>query len=159
MAVKVANSPLAKTTFVDPNREFSWTPGKNIRRVVVCGSRKFHNPLNATAKIIERITKLPESATVIHGDAPGADRFAAEAARRIGLNVVAVPAKWEEHSETCRCRGHGYCREAGKRRNLLMLDMEPDLVIAFWNGSSGGTLHTIVSARERGLNLEIIRLT
>jgi hypothetical protein len=127
--------------------------------VVITGSRKFSNPLNATAKIIERIVKLPENTLVIHGDAGGADRIAATAAKRVGLMVMAVPAEWERHSKTCRCRGHGYCREAGKRRNLQMLDMEPDLVIAFWNGTSGGTLHTITNARERKLDLEIIRLT
>lgn len=126
---------------------------------MICGSRKFANPMGATAEIIKRIVRLPENTLVIHGDAAGADRFAAEAAKRVGLMVMAIPAKWEEHSADCRCRGHGYCREAGKRRNLEMLDMKPDLVIAFWNGSSGGTLHTITNARERGLNLEVIRLT
>lgn len=126
---------------------------------MVTGSRKFINPLDATAQIIKRITKLPEATLVIHGDAGGADRIAAAAAKRVGLMVMSVPAQWEQHTKDCRCRGRGYCREAGKRRNLEMLDMKPDLVIAFWNGSSGGTLHTITNAREREIDLEVIRLT
>ncbi len=36
---------------------------------------------------------------MIHGDAAGADRIAASAAKRVGLDVVAVPAQWEVHSE------------------------------------------------------------
>lgn len=123
------------------------------------GSRKFLNPLDATAQIIKRIVKLPEDTLVIHGDAGGADRIAAAAAKRVGLMVMSVPAHWEQHTQDCKCRGHGYCREAGKRRNLEMLDMKPDFVIAFWNGSSGGTLHTITNARERGIEVELLRLT
>lgn len=126
--------------------------------VVVCGSRNFNDPLKATAAICERITQLPAGTTLVHGDASGADRLAGTAAERIGLDVIKVPAQWEIHSTDCWCRGHGWCREAGKRRNLEMLDMKPYLVIAFWNGSSTGTLHTISVARERGLPLEVIRL-
>jgi hypothetical protein len=130
-------------------------------KYLVCGSRRFGDvaaDLNASVEILKRIQELPSGATVIHGDALGADRFAAQAARKAGLLVHAYPADWNTHSSDCWCRGRGYCREAGKRRNLLMLDQNPDLVIAFWNGRSTGTLHTISTARERGLNLEVIRL-
>lgn len=126
--------------------------------VVVCGSRKFSDPLKATAAIVSRVGRLPRSTALVHGDAAGADRLAAAAAKRIGFAIVAFPAHWQVHSDDCRCKGYGWCREAGKRRNLEMLDLKPDLVIAFWNGSSTGTLHTITNARERGLPLEVIRL-
>jgi hypothetical protein len=128
------------------------------RRVVVCGSRKFSDPLKATATICQRIVELPADVVLVHGDAAGADRLAGTAAERVGLTVVKFPADWETHSDDCRCQGYGWCREAGKRRNLQMLDLVPYLVIAFWNGSSTGTLHTISNARERGLPLEVIRL-
>jgi hypothetical protein len=127
------------------------------RRVVVCGSRHFRDPLTATARIVQRIAELPADVVLIHGNAAGADRLAGTAAERVGITVVKFNADWERHSADCRCRGQGWCREAGKRRNLLMLDQQPYLVIAFWNGSSTGTLHTISNARSRGLPLEVIR--
>lgn len=127
------------------------------RRVVVCGSRKFADPLKATATIVGRVAALPSDVVLIHGDAAGADRLAGTAAERAGISVVKFPADWETHLDDCRCKGYGWCREAGKRRNLLMLDQQPYLVIAFWNGQSTGTLHTISNARSRGLPLEVIR--
>lgn len=133
--------------------------GEIAIKVLVCGSRKFNDPLTATATIVKRVAALPEYTLVIQGDAGGADRIAAAAAKRVGLGVMSFPADWERHSLDCRCREHlGWCREAGKRRNLKMLDEEPDLVIAFWNGSSTGTLHTITKARARGIEVEVVRL-
>lgn len=125
---------------------------------LACGSRHFSDPLVATKAIIDRVFMLPSGGTVIHGNAPGADRLAGVAAERAGLKVEVFPADWNTHADNCRCRGHGYCKEAGFRRNLLMLDQKPALVIAFWNGISTGTLHTISNARSRGLNVEVIRL-
>jgi hypothetical protein len=37
-----------------------------------------------------------------------------------------------------------------------MLDEKPDLVIAYWNGKSNGTAHTISEARKRGIPVEVI---
>lgn len=45
-------------------------------------------------------------------------------------------------------------QRAGYLRNLAMLQLEPDLVIAFTNGSPG-TQHTIDEARRRGIPVEI----
>lgn len=47
-------------------------------------------------------------------------------------------------------------RRAGPIRNQLMLDQNPDKVIAFHDGRSRGTLHTITEARRRGISVEII---
>jgi hypothetical protein len=35
-----------------------------------------------------------------------------------------------------------------------MLDTDPDVVIAFWDGTSRGTRHTIDSAIRRGIPVE-----
>ena len=128
-------------------------------KVVVCGSRKFNDPLVASATIVSRIKEIPRPSLVIHGNAAFSDKFASETAKRLGLAVMEYPADWDTHSDTCRCSERaGWCREAGFRRNLYMLDENPDLVIAFWNGTSTGTKHTITNARKRGLPLEVIRL-
>lgn len=127
-------------------------------KVVACGSREFSDTLYATSKIIERIQALPLDSLLIHGDAQGADRLAGAAAALAGLQVLPVPARWSEHVEGCRCAGRSWCFEAGKKRNLEMLDMQPELVVAFWNGSSTGTMHTVTNARGRGIETEVLTL-
>lgn len=111
-------------------------------RVLVCGSRDFE----PESRIVTAIGRLPSSVTIIHGDARGADRIAARVAESLGMNVEAYPADWKK-----------YGRRAGIERNLLMLDgADPDYVIAFWDGKSRGTAHTIREAEKRGLLVEVI---
>ena len=132
-------------------------PSATTSTVVVCGSRDFKDWYEARRAIVHRIADLPGGTRVVHGGARGTDSVVGETALQYGFFVIAIPARWNEHSADCWCRKLGYCREAGKRRNLEMLDLGPDLVIAFWNGSSTGTLHTISEARARGIPVEVIR--
>lgn len=127
---------------------------------LACGSRHFKDGLTASLGILNRINELPSGGHLIHGDAQGADRWAAISAKKAGLKVTAYPADWGTHGDDCHCKDSGskWCKEAGFRRNLLMLDQKPALVIAFWNGSSHGTKHTIKHAQERGIPVEVIRL-
>lgn len=76
--------------------------------------------------------------TIIHGAARGADTLAGEEALDLGFWVQRFPADWKRHG-----------RGAGFKRNLEMLDRDPDLVIAF--GQGRGTNHTVSKAQERGI--------
>jgi YspA, cpYpsA-related SLOG family len=109
-------------------------------RVLVCGSRSWKD----ARRIRQRLAELPRSTIVIHGEARGADALADAAARGLGLTVMTFPADWS--------RG----KQAGFERNIAMLDEKPDLVIAFWDGKSKGTAHTIDQAIERGIAVEVI---
>lgn len=109
--------------------------------VLVTGSRSWRHP----SLIRERLAKLPPGSSIIHGGARGADMLAATTARALGIPETAYPADW---------RGRG--RSAGIVRNLQMLDKRPDLVLAFWDGASTGTKHTIDAARERDIPVEIV---
>lgn len=109
-------------------------------RVLVCGSRDWNRP----TEIGRRLAKLPRGAEIIHGGARGADVFAGIYARALGIPETEYPADW---------RGKG--KRAGIIRNLAMLDSEPNLVIAFWDGESTGTAHTITEARKRGIPVEV----
>lgn len=111
-------------------------------RVLVCGSRDWQD-IHA---IRMRLIKLPPDAEIIHGGAPGADRTAGLLAADLGFTVREFPADWQTHG-----------KRAGILRNLAMLDESPDLVIAFWNGESSGTRHTITEARKRNIEVEVIR--
>ncbi len=113
-------------------------------KVLVCGSRDFSDPFAVSLAVDKRMSELPTPTHVIHGDAPGADRMAKQAAERHGHNVQPFPADWETHG-----------KKAGILRNLRMLDEGPELVIAFWNGASRGTAHTISEAKKRGIPVEV----
>ena len=110
-------------------------------KVLVCGSRSWNRP----SLIGERLAKLPRGTEIIHGGARGADELAATYARALGIKETAYPADW---------RGKG--KRAGILRNLEMLDQQPDFVLAFWDGRSTGTQHTIDEAENRGIRVEIL---
>jgi hypothetical protein len=114
-------------------------------KVLVCGSRRFPNPFRVNLALEQRLATLPRDATVLHGGAVGADAMADQIGKRLGLTVLEFPADWETHG-----------RRAGIVRNLAMLDEEPDLVIAAWDGASRGTAHTMTEARKRGIPVEVI---
>jgi hypothetical protein len=49
-----------------------------------------------------------------------------------------------------------YGRSAPLKRNDWMLDRNPDVVVAFWDGVSRGTKYTIEGARKRSIKTEVI---
>ena len=108
-------------------------------RVLVCGSRGY----SSRARIGLRLAELPAGSEVIHGAARGADEIADGFAREFGMKVTRYPANWFKHG-----------RKAGIIRNVEMLDTKPDLVLAFWDGFSRGTKHTIDEAERRGIPCE-----
>ena len=109
-------------------------------KVLVCGSRVWDRP----TWIGERLSLLPKSVEIIHGGARGVDTIAGTYAEALGFKVTVYPADWQ-----------GQGRGAGIIRNGQMLDLKPDLVIAFWDGESRGTAHTIEEARRRGIRVEV----
>lgn len=109
-------------------------------RVLVCGSRGWTD----MATIAKRIGELPDGSIVIHGGAEGADKLAGQAATLRGLHSAAVYPLWKRHG-----------RSAGHVRNAAMLDLGPDLVIAFSLGTNG-TQGTIDEARRRGIPVEVV---
>jgi SLOG family YspA-like protein len=110
--------------------------------IVVCGSRAFGD----RELIRSTLAGLLHHRKVIHGAAWGADTIAGEEATSLGFEVEAMPADWEM-----------YGRRAGYLRNIAMLDRDPAAVIAFWDGQSKGTAHTIREAEKRGIPVVIVR--
>lgn len=119
--------------------------------VVVCGSRNW----GAYEPIHNRLSALPgehEGITIIHGACSrkvagrevSADMLADKAARELGFTVDRHPADWMK-----------YGRGAGMIRNRAMLDLGPDLVLAFQHNGSPGTADTIREARRRGIDVEV----
>lgn len=106
---------------------------------LLCGSRNWTDEFT----IAKRVRELPEGSIIIHGNASGADNIAEDAAHHNGLHTAIVIPLWNK-----------YGRAAGPKRNHAMLNLRPDLVIAFSTGSQG-TQTTIDEARRRGIPVEV----
>lgn len=111
-------------------------------RVLVCGSRSFVE----VKPIATRLQQLPPDAVIFHGGARGADTVVGMIAAELGFTVEPpYRADWQTHG-----------KRAGFVRNLEMLDTDPDLVLAFWDGESRGTRHTIKEAKRRGIPVDVV---
>src|SRR3989442_4834179 len=111
-------------------------------RVLVCGSRAWTD----YDAILRRLAQMEEGRpTIVDGAAGGADTMADRAAKTLNLTIERYPADWAT-----------YGKRAGFIRNEQMLDIGVGLVIAFWDGQSRGTQHTIESATRRGIPVEVI---
>ncbi len=110
-------------------------------RILVCGCRTWHD-----ARTIERAMFAAAATVIIHGDAAGADTIAGRIATELhGTPVEVYPAKWDTLG-----------RAAGPIRNTRMLvEGKPDLVLAFWDGESRGTLDMIKQATAAGVPVRI----
>lgn len=110
-----------------------------MRRVVICGSRTWDDQ----ATIAARMRTLPPDTLVIHGGADGADTLAGRYAEGQGFHTCVCKPLWDY-----------YGKSSGQRRNTIMLELAPDLVIAFSNGTAG-TQGTIDQARKRGIPVQV----
>ena len=114
-------------------------------KVLVCGSRDY----DQRERVYARLLRLPKNTMIIEGCARGADTMAGEFADEYGYPHIRVAANWEF-----------YHKAAGAIRNNWMLDLEPDLVIAFHPGLerwSKGTKDTVSKARRRSIPVEVIK--
>lgn len=108
-------------------------------KIAVIGSRKFVD----YEFLAEKLKFLTDTDTIVSGGAKGADSLAARYATKNNVNLTVFPADWEK-----------YGRSAGYKRNVQIID-ESDSVIAFWDGSSKGTKHSIDIAKKQGKHLII----
>jgi hypothetical protein len=124
-------------------------------RVVVCGSRDWGDYRSIRDALARLAAGHPgEPVTIVHGACSrvcdgvevSADMIADRAARELGLAVESHPADWQR-----------YGRSAGPRRNRMMLDPRPDMVLAFQHGVSRGTADMVAEAVRRGVLVELSR--
>ncbi len=119
----------------------TYKPTPTFIKVLVCGGRDF--PERDSWKLHNALERwhsgLRDGVVVshlIHGDARGIDRCAGHWAYTQGIQEVVCPANWDK-------KGKG----AGPARNLAMLALGPDLVLAFPGGT--GTAHMKRIARDK----------
>ncbi len=105
---------------------------------------------------------------VLNGGARGIDEYVLHAIRELPHgHVIDLGADWrQEHrippppTVTCvvfrpNYKLHGK-RYAPVARNLFMLDLKPEMMVALWNGVSKGTAQVIGEARRRGIETTVI---
>lgn len=110
-------------------------------RVAVVGSRTFEDYAKCKATLDELNKK---DLTIISGGAKGADTLAYRYAKEYRLPIVVHKPDWDK-----------WKKSAGYRRNVDIVN-DCDMVIAFWDGNSKGTKHTIDIAREKGKEVKVV---
>ena len=116
-------------------------------KVLVTGSRDLKE-YKAVYDALDEIYQTHFPLIVIHGSARGADSFAdAWAVFRANVTPVRVVADWENDG-----------RAAGSIRNSRMLELSPDIVLAFFQdgATNYGTRHMAKIAREAGIEVKTI---
>ena len=117
------------------------------KKVLVTGSREYGLVASEVMLMSEAIAaefETRDPIILIHGDARGADFVANELGKQSPyITVVKVPADWDNLQRW----------EAGPRRNGHMLDLGPDVVLAFYKEGAGnrGTQNCVDQAEARGI--------
>ena len=108
-------------------------------KVIIAGGRDFTNTQYAADALVNLVEedKLPDTFTIISGNARGADKVGEYLAKLYELPLEIYPADWNQHG-----------KQAGYIRNTQMADIA-DALVAFWDGKSRGTAHMISTMQKQ----------
>lgn len=109
-------------------------------KVAVVGSRNFTD----YNLVKETLDEIKDISLIVSGGARGADSLGERYAAEKGIPIKIFLPAWDV-----------YGRSAGYRRNVQIVEAA-DIVIAFWDGLSRGTRHSINLAREKGKELLVV---
>ena len=111
-------------------------------RIGIVGSRRYTNK----ELVVKTVNDLPEGVTIVSGGCKGPDKWAEEAAVSRGLDVKIFEPYF-------RRKGHEFFGKYAVwhffARNAEIAD-DSDVVMAFYDGKSGGTHDTVTKARKKG---------
>lgn len=110
-------------------------------RVAIVGSRAWQDH----EMVRDYVYSLNEDDTVVSGGAKGVDEWAQIYAEERGLETLIFPADWNTHG-----------KKAGHLRNHDIVKNCHRLV-AFWDGLSTGTQHSVGLARKTGKPALVLR--
>ncbi len=131
-------------------------------KILVCGGRDFDD-YEKMKEILDGIFITHENGflkhqqmTFIFGGANGADKLAEKYYDEFDINKYPTtdPVMMNKRIFPADWKNKGM--KAGIIRNVEMIGQEPDLVIAFWDGKSKGTQHTITLAKQNKINTMIV---
>lgn len=110
-----------------------------MNRVAIVGGRDFDH-----YELMFHLLDKMEIDIIVSGGAPGADSLAERYANDMGIKTLIFKAEWDK-----------YGKSAGFIRNKDIID-NCDSVVAFWDGSSKGTLSSINLAKKQRKEVKII---
>ena len=120
-------------------------------RIIIAGSRDFNDYEYLKEELTQFIANHPNRQfTIVSGAARGADRLGERFARENNISVKRFPAEWDKLG-----RGAGYIRNAQMLDYISRSDCA-GYVIAFWDGKSRGTMHTVEYAKKLGKPVRIV---
>lgn len=113
--------------------------------VIIAGSRGFEN-YELLCRVCDSVLSMiiSKRIEIVSGTAKGADKLGERYAQDRGYTLKQFPANWDR-----------YGKAAGYKRNEQMAN-NADILIAFWDGKSRGTLHMINLAKEHGLKVKVV---
>lgn len=113
-------------------------------RVAIIGSRGFNDP-RLVASTMNSVLEKYEVTEVVSGGAHGADTLGEQWAKAHGIPTRVFLADWNR-----------FGKSAGIRRNHDII-AGCDLCVAFWDGASRGTAHSLGLARDAGKRILVVR--
>ena len=111
-------------------------------KVVIVGTRTYPD----LEQVRKYVRDLSPDDIIVSGGAKGVDETAEGEARKLGMEVISVPAEWNK-----------YGKRAGLMRNDIIVGMA-DCVVAFWDGVSLGTKYTIDKAKEKNVITQVFNV-
>lgn len=135
--------------------------GSTKYKIIIAGSRTFTDytkmRTEALRAIREAFNKIDKNdVTIISGGARGADALGERFAKEFNLNCHIINADWDK-----------YGKRAGYLRNEQMAEFARtvddgynnvnSMLIAFWDGTSPGTKHMIEIAKNKKMNVVVVR--
>lgn len=119
------------------------------KKLAVVGSRTFDDK----RRLYDVLTKNRDRISmIVSGGAKGADSLAVEWATDYGIPYLVFPALWRDPDTGVLNKGAGF------KRNVQIVE-HSDVVMAFWDGVSAGTKHTIDMATQRKKPVKVISFT
>lgn len=117
----------------------------NVMRIAIVGSRS----LTYAEQWVKDWVRdyVTERDIIVSGGAIGVDSFAFNAARQYGIPITVYFPNYAK-----------YTKAAPFVRNKLIVD-NADSVVAFWDGKSKGTLHTIREAQKQKKELTVLHVS
>lgn len=135
-----ANLPVSASRFVQGVHGRSSALASNrLTKIAVTGGRDYRNKARVWQVLDAAVIRLGMTSG-IDGGAPGADLHA---------RMWAADNKFPWHTE--KAKWHVYRRAAGPIRNQVMIDMRPDIVIAF--PGNDGTADMVRQATAAGIRV------
>ena len=115
-------------------------------KLAIVGSRTFKNYQKMHGEIAALVESgdMAAPTEIVSGGAAGADSLGQRYASEMGLEFTGFLPEWDKHGKS-----------AGFRRNVQIVDYA-DKVIAFWDGISRGTKHTIGLAEKAGKLIKVV---